>query len=129
MQEFTLIVLLNWIYQKFSLIFVICLLGCFIRDLMDTMKNCTKINIKQDIISAFACSIILAAVLDDVLISFSEYIFICFFTGIWSFKILEYILNWKFAKILLKNLFKIIESNIGKAFNNTIDELDKKDDK
>lgn len=121
----TLNVLLNWLYQKYVFIFIICLLGAFIRDIADTYKNKTTINIKKIISSSLICSLILTAIMDYITnISVSLYVLICFFTGLWSLNIIDYVMNWKFVKRVIGRILGSVKNNVANSVAATLDEID-----
>ena len=66
MNKLTLVSLLDWLYQDYSIIFLLCLLGSFTHDIYDTAKNNTKINVKSIISSSLICSILLSVVIDHL---------------------------------------------------------------
>ena len=127
-QEFTIMTLVLWLYKSFSLVFVITFFGSLMYDLMDTIKRKTKIGIKRTLISSLICSFVITPIFDLVEnINFSIFILICFFIGIWSNKLVNYILDWIFAKKVLGLLIKELGKDISETVMKTIDTIDKED--
>ena len=129
MQDISLHVVLNYIYQ-YALTFFICLLGAFIKDYYDTIvKDNIKIKISRVLISALFSSVILCTIDSYLNLKFSLYVFISIFLGIWGFNILEFIMNSKIVLITIKNIFKHMSHPVTKGISDTITEIkeDKKD--
>ena len=125
MNELTLVSLLDWLYQDYSIIFLLCLLGSFTHDIYDTAKNNTKINVKSIISSSLICSILLSVVIDHLnKYSIDVKIAICFFIGMWSNNIIGYMINWNFVKKLFYNYLKNTEGTISKSISTTLDEIE-----
>ena len=125
MNKLTLISLLDWLYQDYSIIFLLCLLGSFTHDIYDTAKNNTKINVKSIISSSLICSILLSVVIDRLnKYSIDVKIAISFFIGMWSNNIIGYMINWNFVKKLFYNYLKNTEGTISKSISTTLDEIE-----
>ena len=127
-QEFTIMTLALWLYKSFSLVFVITFFGSLMYDLMDTIKRKTKIGIKRTLISSLICSFVITPIFDLVKnIDFSIFILICFLIGLWSNKLANYILDWRFAKKFLGLFIKELGKDISETVMKTIDTIDKED--
>ena len=124
MQEYSILILAQWLYDKYLMVFILCFLGNYLKDSLDTIKSLSKINIRKILVSTIFCSIIDTAILDNFSVSFSVYVLICFFTGMWSYKIMEYATNWKFILRFLKYLVKSFTGAVGKSLSETLDDLD-----
>ena len=130
MEEFTFIAFLRWLYQDYSIVFIICLIGSFTHDIYDTAKNGSKINIKSIISSSLICSILLSAVIESLgKYSINTRVAICFFMGLWSNNIIGYVINWNFVKRLFCNYLKNTKGSLSKSLNNAIEEIDSDDEK
>lgn len=125
MKEFTIISFLDWLYQDYSMVFLLCLIGSFTHDIYDTAKNNTKINVKSIISSSLICSILLSVVTDYLYkYSMNVRIAICFFVGMWSNNIIGYIMDWDFVKTLFRNYLKNTKGAIQKTLNSTLEEIE-----
>ena len=130
MNEFTIISFLDWLYQDYSMVFLICLIGSFTHDIYDTAKNNTKINVKSIISSSLICSILLSVVTDYFYkYSINTRIAICFFVGMWSNNIIGYIMNWDFVKTLFRNYLKNAKGVAQKTLNSTLEEIEEINEK
>lgn len=132
MQDYTIKLLLGYIYNRFALVFLICLLGSFINDLYSTYNSLTKFNIKKILLSSISASIIVCAISEYIYLKFGVYIFFCFVCGLWSYKILEYLTNWNFVSkifsIILKSMKKEIAIKLANAVND-LEQLEKQNNK
>ena len=122
MHDITLSVLLDYLSMYF-IIFFVCFVGSLIRDIFDTISNLNHINLKKIIISVVFISVILKAVLDMVDIPLTMCVLVCFFSGMWSFKLLEIAMNWKVIKTLTKNILINSKDAVCKSVAKTIEEL------
>lgn len=112
MQDYTVKLFLEYIYNRFALVFFICLLGSFVKDWQSTMKTLSKFDIKRIIISSLSASMVVSAITEYIHFKFSVYIFICFLSGLWGYKILECITNWDFVKNFLYIIGNVFKSDL-----------------
>ena len=117
--------LLDYILNRFLVVFIICFIGSFVKDLYDTYLNLSPIYIKRITISSMFAAVVLCAGFEYYGVNIALFVLICFFSGIWSFKVLEVMMNWEMVKVLLKHLFKNTKTIIGNAVSETMEELDK----
>ena len=124
MQYISYAALLDYILNRFLVVFAIVFLGSLVKDLYDTFVNLTPISIKRILVSSLFGAVVLCAVVEYFKkISISAFVLVCFLSGVWSFKILEYMMNWKFVRILLKNIFKGTKTVLGEAVSETLEDL------
>lgn len=124
MQYISYAALLDYILNRFLVVFAIVFLGSLVKDLYDTFVNLSPISIKRILVSSLFGAIVLCAVVEYFKkISISAFVLVCFLSGVWSFKILEYMMNWKFVRTLLKNIFKGTKTVIGEAVSETLEDL------
>lgn len=121
--------LVEYFFNQFLFVFIVCLLGSFVRDCTDTIKNLSSINLKKVFISTLFCSIGLTALFDYISFKFSLTILICFFSGMWSYKLLEAATNWFVVKTFLKHFLGRVKSDVGNAVSDTLNEIDSNKDK
>lgn len=120
--------LLNYLYNDFTVSFVICLSGAIIKDLIDTYKNNTKINIKQIILATIFTTILLCAIKVYIDINFNIYILICIVSGMWGDEILRLFTNSTIVVLILKKVLKLISNPISDLISDTIDDIEKKEE-
>lgn len=114
---------LEYLYDKFILTFILCLIGAIIRETMNTMKM-TSINIKRMMASVIMASTLMCIVVDYVEIQFSIYIAVCIITGIWSPYIMKVILDSKIMGKLFRGVLKNMKDPIAKGISDAITDLD-----
>lgn len=123
MQYISYAALLDYILNRFLVVFVIVFFGSLVKDIYDTFINLSPISIKRILISSLFGTVVLCAVVESFKLSISAFVLVCFLSGVWSFKILEYMMNWKFVKVLIKNIFKSTKTVIGDAVSETLEDL------
>ena len=123
MQYISYAALLDYILNRFLVVFVIVFFGSLVKDIYDTFINLSPISIKRILISSLFGTVVLCAVVESFKLSISAFVLVCFLSGVWSFKILEYMMNWKFVKVLVKNIFKSTKTVIGDAVSETLEDL------
>lgn len=116
--------LLNYLYNDFTVSFVICLCGAIIKDVIDTYKNSTKINIRQIILSTIFTTILLCAIRVYITIEFNIYILVCIVAGMWGDSILQAFTNSTIIITILKKILKSINDPLSNVISHTIDELE-----
>lgn len=136
MQEFeiTKTVLLDYLYNKFAITFVLCLIGAFIKECAKEYNNPIEkkekrnvLNMKIVLSSSIFCTFLMCAIAEYANIQFTIYALICVIAGMWSSIIIRAAMNFRFMKTFLINFFK----NLGpvfKASSKAIQELENTDD-
>ena len=92
--------LLDFFYNRFLISFIICIFGSFSRDICDTMKHHTKINVTKILLTSFFGTILMCMITDMVDISFGTFVFITYVLGLWSFQLFDLITNNKVIKTI-----------------------------
>lgn len=123
MDIITIGILLEYLYKKFVVTFILCLIGAFIKETMNTVRL-NKLNATRLLASTVLAAALMCALIDYVKIPFSIYAVISIVSGIWAPTLLKLILNITFMKTLIKNIFKNIKDPVAKGLSNTIEELD-----
>lgn len=115
----------NYFVNRFAIIFLLVMVGAFIHDIYDTMKNQTIINIKGIIISSIVGTAVIAAAIECFQPSIGVLVLICLMVGIWGYKLLDIIMNWNVVRSLLRNILKNSKNAVGEAIADTMDDLSK----
>lgn len=118
--------ILEYLYDRFILTFILCLIGAIIRETMNTMKL-TSINIKRMMASVIMASTLMCIVVDYVKFQFSIYIAVCIIAGIWSPFIMKLILDSKIMGKLLRGIIKNMKDPIAKGISEAITDLDEEE--
>lgn len=133
MDSISITLLLDYIYNKYLVTFVLCLMGSFVKELGVVSKNSTKINISRTFVSGLFPSLIICAITDHVEMTFSVYVVVCALCGMWGSYLVQLFLNVNFIKKLLSIVLKNITGPLSKYaadLDETLkqQELDKSDD-
>ena len=123
MQLFTISALLDFIVNRFLVVFILCFAGSLVKDVYDSIINLNAISIKRIFVSSLIGSIVMSAILDYIKLNMAMCGLVCFVTGAWSFKIFTFIMSWDNMKILLKHIFKNSKTILGDSLTETIEEL------
>lgn len=126
MDIISLNILLEYLYKKFMVTFILCLMGAVIRETMNTTKL-SKINAKRMLASVILVSALMCALIDYVEIPFSIYAIVCIVAGIWAQTIGRLIMHTKFMVKLLGKIAGSMKEPIVKGISDTIDELESED--
>lgn len=127
MNSISFAMLLEYLYQKFIVTFILCLIGSFIKESIGGTTKPTRLNPLRILVSALFASILMCAVVDYIDLPFSIYALIAVVVGIWSPQLLQTVMNAKVMKRFTKNLFKQVSDPIAKAAVATAEELEKKE--
>lgn len=135
MNEFTIDILLEFLYKKFAITFVLCFFGSVMRKLFSsktkTDPNNKKNLVGEVIISAVFSTFLMCAVADYVNIDlhFEVYAIISILIGIWGLKIITIVVDGKFLISFIKNLAKNATNNpvIKSAIQSASDTLSEND--
>lgn len=114
---------LEYLYDKFILTFILCLIGAIIREMMNTVKL-LSIDIKRMMASVVMASALMCIVVDYVHFQFSIYIVICIVAGVWSPYIMEMVLDSKFMGKLVRGILSGMKGPITKEVAKAMSEMD-----
>lgn len=127
MNTLTLSVLLEYLYEKFLVTFILCLIGASAREMMATVRL-HKIHIERMMISVVVSSATMCAILDYIELHFSIYVFVCIVIGLWSKSVLNLLMNSKFVLRILSSVTGSMKDPISKAATEIMTEELEKDD-
>lgn len=120
-------IFLEYLYNKFIITFIICLIGSIIRIAVG-VDRFNRINAKKMVASVVVASAIMCVVADNIKISFTIYIVLCMVIGLWAEQILNLIMNTKFMIRLLKKITSSMKDPLVKSISSTIDEMEKEEE-
>lgn len=124
MDVISLGLLLEYIYDKFVVTFILCLIGGIIRETASTAMKHKQMNAKKMMASVVLASALMCALVDYVKVPFSIYTIICILVGIWAPVLLKLIMNTKIMMKLVSNIAANMKDPIAKGISTTINELD-----
>ena len=122
MEQFTFTLLLDYIYHRFSVTFILTMLGVVIRILMSNVNHKEKVNIGKVLASTMFSTILMCAISELVAFAFTVYVLVCVLAGMWSMKIVSLGLNSKFMTKILSKYLKSIAGPVAKSISDALEE-------
>lgn len=122
MEQPTFTLLLDYLYSKFAVTFILCIIGVAIRLISTAVNNKQRVSRGKLIASTMFSTFLMCAVGEYIHINFSVYVFLCVVVGMWSTKIVSLALDSKFmSKVTLKCLKKVA-SPVAKSMSEALDD-------
>ena len=122
MEQPTFTLLLDYLYSKFAVTFILCIIGVAIRLISTAVNNKQRVSRGKLIASTMFSTFLMCAVGEYIHINFSVYVFLCVVVGMWSTKIVSLALDSKFmSKVTLKCLKKVA-SPVAKSISEALDD-------
>lgn len=118
----TINMLLEYLYKKFIVTFILCLIGVFVNKSIKASKL-ENINFKKALASTIVASVLVCFIIDIVDLSFSVYIVVSILVGIWSTTILKLIMDIKFIRSLTINILKMFKIPITNLLSDTLKDM------
>ena len=123
MNQFSIDILLEFLYNKFATTFMFCLFGSFVREYLTNIKtdsNSKKygnFNPGKVVISAVFSTILMCACADyvNVDLHIEVYAIISVVLGMWGLSIMKGILDKKIVNTFLKSVVKLINNPLFKS--------------
>lgn len=116
--SFTL--LLDYLYNKFAVTFILSIIGVSIREIVGNVNARQRIDISKVLASTVFTTIAMCALREYVNLSFSVYVLLCVVTSMWSPWIVSLVLNSKFMGAVLT---KCIKKTLPEPISDTIEEI------
>lgn len=127
MNEISVDILLEFLYNKFAVTFLMCLIGACIRESLASSKKSDTLNIKKIVASTVFSTFLMCACADYLDIPFSVYAIVSIFCGMWGLALVKLAMNGKFVHSLLVNIAKKFADPIVKSAIDSASNLDKKE--
>ena len=122
MEQPTFTLFLDYLYSKFAVTFILCIIGVVIRLISTAVNNKQRVSRGKLIASTMFSTFLMCAVGEYIHINFSVYVFLCVVVGMWSTKIVSLALDSKFmSKVTLKCLKKVA-SPVAKSISEALDD-------
>lgn len=122
MEQPTFTLLLDYLYSKFAVTFILCIIGVAIRLISTAVNNKQRVSRGKLIASTMFSTFLMCAIGEYIHINFSVYVFLCVVVGMWSTKIISLALDSKFmSKVTLKCLKKVA-SPVAKSISEALDD-------
>lgn len=135
MEDLSIDVLLEFLYNRFAVTFLLCTLGSFTREIFlpAKKKKSQLLDIKRIVTSTVFSTFLMCTLADYIDLTFSAYAVLSILCGIWGLMIVQLAVNENFLqKLLLKFAEKLPESiakSAAKSASETICECCKDKDK
>lgn len=114
MDTVSVTILLEYLYNKFLVTFVLCLMGSFIKETMLLSKKYKKINLRKIMLSGVFSSLIVCVITDYVSMTFAMYSIVCVLFGMWGYRLLLLFLNTNFIKKLVSVILRNVSGPLSK---------------
>lgn len=124
MEQFTFTLLLDYIYNKFALTFLITILGVVIRTLMSNVSAKQKVSIGKVLASTVFSTILMCAIRELIPFTFTVYVLVCVIVGMWSMKIVSLVMDSKFMTKFISRYLKSIAGPVAKSLSDALDDED-----
>ena len=124
MEQFTFTLLLDYIYNKFALPFLITILGVVIRTLMSNVSAKQKVSIGKVLASTVFSTILMCAIRELIPFTFTVYVLVCVIVGMWSMKIVNLVMDSKFMTKFISKYLKSIAGPVAKSLSDALDDED-----
>lgn len=122
---------LEYLYKKFAVTFILCLIGAFLKQSTLNSKKANKIKLSSLFSPTIFSTILMCAVVDYIEMNFSIYAVVCVLVGMWSSILLKLFLDTKFIKKLVAIVLKKVSGPLSEYSDELIEEIEEeqKEDK
>ena len=127
MDNYTLGLLLDYLYNKFAVTFILSLVGASMREVFITNRNRKNhIKISKLVMSSVLVTVLLCALGELYKVSFSVYVLVCVMCGLWGeFIVSKILLNKRVIFNFVINLLKKLGGSFSSAAAETLAEENK----
>lgn len=122
MEQFTFTLLLDYIYHRFAITFILCMIGIVIRLLMKNVNVKKKIGIGKVIASTMFSTFLMCAIGELIDFEFTVYVLVCVVVGMWSMAIVQVVMDSKFMTKLLNKYLKNLADPVAKSLSDALKE-------
>ena len=112
-------ILLEYLYKRYIVTFLLCLVGAFIKESTMSTAKVKKISILKILSPSIFSSVLICALSDYMKVPFGVYTGICIVTGMWSYPLVKLFLSIKFIKQILRAAL----ANIGGALGRKLTDI------
>lgn len=117
MEDLSIDVLLEFLYNRFAVTFLLCMVGSLTREMfLPTKKKKSKLlNIKRIVTSTVFSTFLMCTFADYIDLTFSAYAVLSILCGIWGLIIVQIAVNENFVMKLLLKLADKIPNSLAKS--------------
>lgn len=130
MEQPTFTLFLDYLYSKFAVTFILCIVGVIIKVITTSVNKKQRVSIGKLIASTMFSTFLMCAVGEYIHINFSIYVLLSVVVGMWSTDLVALFLNSKFISNLTLKYLKTVAGPVAKSISEALDEEntdDKKD--
>ena len=129
MNEITVYVLLEFLYNKFAVTFLLCLIGAGTREVFRSTKDkdSKRLDIKKIATSTVFSTFLMCACAEYIDLPFSVYAIASIVCGMWGLALINLVLNGKFINKFLVNVSKKVADPIVKSAVEAASEMTEED--
>lgn len=117
MDDITVYVLLEFLYNRFAVTFILCSFGAIVREtILSTKPNKSKrLNIKKFVISTMFSTFLVCACSEYIDLPIGVYLIFCIFCGIWGIRLMNIAASGSFFKKFTDAIAKIVSNPVLKS--------------
>ena len=108
MDQVSIDILLDFLYNRFAVTFLMCLIGSLIRETMASSKKKSILNISKIVSSTVFSTFLMCACADylKLKLQFSIYSIICILLGMWALNLVKIVMSGNFVSYILNLISK-----------------------
>lgn len=119
----TFTLLLDYLYNKFTVTFILSIIGISIKEVVYNVNAGQRISISKVLASTIFSTIIMCAVRECIDLSFGVYVLLCVVASMWSPKLISLAMNTKVIGAIIKKCVKVtLSETIADTIEDVIDE-------
>lgn len=115
-------ILLEYLYKRYIVTFLLCLVGAFIKESTMSTAKVKKISISRILSPSIFSSVLICALSDYMKVPFGVYTGICILAGMWSYPLVKLFLNVKFIQHVIKSGLAKLGGSLGKKLSEISEE-------
>ena len=129
MEQFTFTLLLDYLYHRFAITFILTIFGAVIKVIMNNVGNRQRISIGKVLASTMFSTILMCAIGEVIPFAFAVYVLVCVVVGMWSMNIITLAMNSKFMTKFISKYLTNIAGPVAKSLSDALDDSNNVDDK
>ena len=129
MDQVTITLLLDYLYSKFAVTFILSIIGVVIRMIVNNVNSKQRVSTGRLIASTMFSTVLLCAIGEFAYINFSVYVLLCVIVGMWSTKLVSLVLDSKFMGKFTMKYLKRVSGTAAKSQTKALEEETESEDK
>ena len=129
MDQVTITLLLDYLYSKFAVTFILSIIGVVIRMIVNNVNSKQRVSTGRLIASTMFSTVLLCAIGEFAYINFSVYVLLCVIVGMWSTKLVSLVLDSKFMCKFTMKYLKRVSGTVAKSLSEALEEETESEDK